>query len=224
MNGESFHFHYTAYEKYAEPNGKCPVCKAPVYYYESPFGGRVFFDELGPPWTKHACTDSGPSPQRRRSGSSRVGNPGERDPRDTEVTIEEQDAEENPKAFELGWLRAGWIPFLCERAEETGIGLLMAGKILAKEEADSRTLTLCQADLLEMFSVQKETLGFSYALAMNVHILLDCLIKNVVYLRNRSFQEYEVSSIAVDKEHQLSVFGFNMRQFSGALPPKKHAR
>jgi hypothetical protein len=27
-----------------------------VYYYESPYGGRVFFDSLGPPWPKHPCT------------------------------------------------------------------------------------------------------------------------------------------------------------------------
>ncbi len=38
------------------PNATCPVCGAAVYYYESPYGGRVFFDELGPPWPKHPCT------------------------------------------------------------------------------------------------------------------------------------------------------------------------
>ena len=41
------------------PNAKCPVCGDPVYYYESPYGGRVFFDEIGPPWAKHPCTDNG---------------------------------------------------------------------------------------------------------------------------------------------------------------------
>lgn len=40
------------------PNSKCPVCGASVYYYESPYGGRVFFDQLGPPWPKHPCTSS----------------------------------------------------------------------------------------------------------------------------------------------------------------------
>ncbi len=38
------------------PNSKCPVCGASVFYYESPYGGRVFFDDLGPPWPKHPCT------------------------------------------------------------------------------------------------------------------------------------------------------------------------
>jgi hypothetical protein len=29
-----------------------------VYFYRSPSGGRVFFDDLGPPWPKHPCTDN----------------------------------------------------------------------------------------------------------------------------------------------------------------------
>lgn len=43
------------------PNSRCPVCGATVFYYESPYGGRVFFDALGPPWPKHPCTDNGVS-------------------------------------------------------------------------------------------------------------------------------------------------------------------
>lgn len=38
------------------PNAKCPVCGDPVFFYRSPSNGRVFFDELGPPWPKHPCT------------------------------------------------------------------------------------------------------------------------------------------------------------------------
>lgn len=41
---------------YTVPNSSCPVCGASVFYYESPYGGRVFFDSLGPPWPKHPCT------------------------------------------------------------------------------------------------------------------------------------------------------------------------
>lgn len=46
-------------ESYTNPNAYCPVCGASVYFYQSPSGGRVFFDELGPPWPKHPCTDNG---------------------------------------------------------------------------------------------------------------------------------------------------------------------
>ena len=40
-------------------NAYCPVCGSPVYYYQNVAGSRVFFDELGPPWPKHPCTDRG---------------------------------------------------------------------------------------------------------------------------------------------------------------------
>ncbi len=38
------------------PNARCPVCQSRVFFYRSPDGGAVFFDELGPPWPKHPCT------------------------------------------------------------------------------------------------------------------------------------------------------------------------
>lgn len=44
---------------YVNPNAHCPVCGASVYFYQSPDGGRVFFESLGPPWPKHPCTDRG---------------------------------------------------------------------------------------------------------------------------------------------------------------------
>ena len=43
---------------YTNPNAQCPVCGAAVYFYMSPYGGRVYFDDLGPPWPKHPCTDT----------------------------------------------------------------------------------------------------------------------------------------------------------------------
>jgi hypothetical protein len=43
---------------YISPNAKCPVCEEPVYFYQNEFGSRVYFDELGPPWPKHPCTDN----------------------------------------------------------------------------------------------------------------------------------------------------------------------
>jgi hypothetical protein len=43
---------------YVNPNAKCPVCGDAVYFYANEHGSRVFFDDLGPPWPKHACTDN----------------------------------------------------------------------------------------------------------------------------------------------------------------------
>ncbi|MGW0244765.1 hypothetical protein [Micromonospora chalcea] len=40
------------------PNAHCPICGAAVYFYANEQGSRVFFDDLGPPWPKHPCTDN----------------------------------------------------------------------------------------------------------------------------------------------------------------------
>ncbi|TIV61843.1 hypothetical protein [Mesorhizobium sp.] len=48
---------------YVNPNAHCPVCGEQVFYYQSPYGGRVFFDDLGWPWEKHGCTDNPRSQQ-----------------------------------------------------------------------------------------------------------------------------------------------------------------
>jgi hypothetical protein len=45
-------------EAFVNPYARCPICGADVFFYNSPFGGRVFFDFLGPPWPKHPCTDT----------------------------------------------------------------------------------------------------------------------------------------------------------------------
>lgn len=45
------------HECFMEPNATCPVCGAPVYYYQNAFGSKVYFDDVGPPWPKHPCMD-----------------------------------------------------------------------------------------------------------------------------------------------------------------------
>ena len=44
---------------FSVPNASCPVCGATVFYYCNDYGSSVFFDEPGPPWSKHPCTDKG---------------------------------------------------------------------------------------------------------------------------------------------------------------------
>lgn len=66
----SFHSHLNGwipplqptYESFTRPNAACPVCGGSVFFYQSVAGGRVFFDELGPPWPKHPCTDNSSVP------------------------------------------------------------------------------------------------------------------------------------------------------------------
>lgn len=54
------------YDSYVNPNAICPVCGAEVFFYQSPYGGRVYFDEMTPPWPKHPCTDNGQIPERNK--------------------------------------------------------------------------------------------------------------------------------------------------------------
>lgn len=43
--------------RWARPNATCPVCGALVYFWSNGIGSRVYFDEMGPPWPRHPCTD-----------------------------------------------------------------------------------------------------------------------------------------------------------------------
>jgi hypothetical protein len=78
---------------YTNPNASCPVCGVRVFFYQAPDGGRVFFDELGPPWPKHPCTDNSESVIGKRHISSK--------------------ATSEVRTFR--WQRDGWYPFICER-------------------------------------------------------------------------------------------------------------
>lgn len=49
---------YSATARFIKPNARCPVCGKEVYFYQNIHGSRVYFDELGPPWPKHPCTDN----------------------------------------------------------------------------------------------------------------------------------------------------------------------
>lgn len=42
---------------FVNSNARCPDCGAPVFFYANASGGKVYFDDLGPPWPKHPCTD-----------------------------------------------------------------------------------------------------------------------------------------------------------------------
>ncbi len=75
---------------FTNPNASCPVCGGRVYFYSSPQGGRVFFDELGPPWPKHPCTDTG---------------------RPVSILPIKASLQANQS---IDFNRDGWVPFLCQ--------------------------------------------------------------------------------------------------------------
>lgn len=108
---------------FTNPNASCPVCGASVYFYQSPAGGRVFFDELGPPWPKHPCTD-------HSKGTSRGG-------AETRVSLTETATvgERRPT-----WVDDGWLPFVCEDVLPSTEGCCMLVGRLGNELT---TLYLC---------------------------------------------------------------------------------
>lgn len=114
---------------FTNPNASCPVCGAHVYFYQSPAGGRVFFDDLGPPWPKHPCTDNSTS-------SGGLARP----------AVAPAAAVSKLGEKRLQWLDDGWSPFICDDAQtSTGdVGYCM----LVGRLGDTQTiLYLCTVKL-----------------------------------------------------------------------------
>lgn len=109
MRVTSWHEASGTYDSYINRNAHCPVCGDNVIFYQSPFGGRVFFDSLGWPWPKHPCTDRSISNNYIR-----------------------KDIEETPKALDV-WQVQGWKPFVClYQNKPIGKQVEIFGKILTK--------------------------------------------------------------------------------------------
>jgi hypothetical protein len=76
-------------DTYTIPNAQCPDCGDPVFFYRSPYGAGVYFDELGVPWPKHSCMDKGREPSARGLGA----------------------IPETPKPRQIPpWKKDGWLP------------------------------------------------------------------------------------------------------------------
>lgn len=66
MEVKTTKYYWQVSDSYTNPNATCPTCRAKVFYYKSPFGGKVYFDYMGPPWPKHPCMDQHHSPNRMK--------------------------------------------------------------------------------------------------------------------------------------------------------------
>ena len=97
---------FRTYESFTIPNASCPVCGALVFFYQSPHGGRVFFDELGPPWMKHPCTDHGAPVTRPAAARMR-------------------------KLRHPTWLGEGWTPVIVQNSRMSGQWHVVPVEILA---------------------------------------------------------------------------------------------
>lgn len=81
---------FETFKSFTNPNASCPECGQRVFFYRSPYGGSVYFDELGPPWPKHPCTDQ----SYRRLSGTKLARP-----------VNPASSEQVPK-----WRVSGWQP------------------------------------------------------------------------------------------------------------------
>src|SRR5580698_9339053 len=146
QSGQRFVFGWVEYPSYVNPNARCPVCGADVYFYQSPYGGRVFFDELGPPWPKHPCTSSNDSPGWRRLRETGVERwllsperPAESNlpTSDSSQKVEAQTNQVSDLREPPEWRKAGWSPLLLSTARSTLSGIVIQGAELL---SDSKTI------------------------------------------------------------------------------------
>lgn len=76
----------------------CSACGNAVFHYQSKHGGSAIFDELGPPWPKHPCSD----------GAKAV-----------RLTASVATDQSLPTRI-YSWQKAGWLPFTDLKVESVG--------------------------------------------------------------------------------------------------------
>jgi hypothetical protein len=223
-SGQRFAFNWVAYLSYVNPNAHCPVCGADVYFYQSPYGGRVFFDELGPPWPKHPCTSGDDFSVRRivqdfqfedlfpksdqqhsETNASKIDSVHESKPVATAET--EKTNYEIPE-----WQKAGWNPLLLTKAEPGGNGIVIEGNEL---RGDSKIeFKFQQINIQDTFQEKRDNLIFSFSMIMNPRRLISALIENVVFIRKISETVFEFSTVVITKDNEMIHFTFQMKLFS----------
>ena len=215
-DGEVFEFPFITYPSYINPNARCPVCGASVYFYQSPYGGRVFFDELGPPWPKHPCTDN---PIVRHHFSSADG----RTRILTTVTKSETSlcetapsearspgALSNPVA---AWVQAGWMPFVVTKIVSRLIGIEAEGKLFMSDGNDSVLFRISQASNDAKLYRARGHLQIGCSLIQNISPILSALNECPILLKkNPDLQNLILSSFVLSRggeveEITLSVVG-----------------
>lgn len=220
--GISFDFPFVTYESYVNPNARCPVCGAAVYFYQSPYGGRVFFDELGPPWPKHPCTDH---PQVRQepstsAGRSRILTIHNGASADGVLHVEDKaQADQDSRPAEARrpppWAKDGWMPFVVERVVPRGIGIEAIGQLYPGTGLSPMPLRIVQADFDAQFLRRRGGITFGYSLTQNANVILSILNEAPIFLRrNDNPQTFDLSSLILTKDHQVEVVTCHVERHS----------
>lgn len=232
-DGEVFEFPFITYPSYVNPNARCPVCGASVYFYQSPYGGRVFFDELGPPWPKHPCTDN---PVVRHHFSSAEGRArilvtaaSQSEKLDSETAQRAQATPIEPTITNAqpprlaAWVEAGWMPFVVTKIvypkkENVTIGIEAEGKLFVAQGSDPIICRIHQKSTNAMFYHTKGGIRFGSDLIQNSSRILSVLNESPVLLkRDPDLQHLTLSSFILTRDGEveeisLSVVGTEIGQ------------
>jgi hypothetical protein len=227
-DGEVFEFPFITYPSYVNPNARCPVCGSSVYFYQSPYGGRVFFDELGPPWPKHPCTDNPVVRHHFSSAESRarflVGattQPSESDSETGERKVSatgETPAPITAPTRLAAWAEAGWMPFVVTRIVPRPIGIEAEGKLFVSAGNESVAFRIVQASADARFSRTQGQLRIGFSLVQNTSPILSALNECPILLKkDPDLQHLTLSSFILTRDGEveeitLSVVGTEVGQ------------
>ncbi|WP_240230046.1 hypothetical protein [Devosia lacusdianchii] len=151
---------------YVNPNANCPVCGAAVFFYANASGSKVYFDDLGPPWQKHPCTDN---PRRTiREHPAFAGGPVRRAAGITQELVE---AARTAGAFHASAGVGRWHLLVVVAVERRGKSIRLLTEHLASDDAQ-RVWISCISDepLFEVgdfLSRQGNRFSFLYKEAMS---------------------------------------------------------
>lgn len=185
------HFQWSDFPSYVVPNAKCPQCGASVYFYQSPYGGRVFFDDLGPPWPKHPCTDSSqfraPRPNAKRvTGHLKV------------------DAEQiRPDNAPLPkWTSEGWKPFVAQSVKVEGAKLVAMGYVVESSGRKEMKVT-CSMDSNRYYECNDSGTLIGINFLMNSGRMIDALREGLVMVRYKTEKTVEVEILFMTHLHEV---------------------
>jgi len=192
-DGEVFEFPFITYPSYINPNARCPVCGASVYFYQSPYGGRVFFDELGPPWPKHPCTDN---PVVRHHFSSAEGRASilvsaarQSEKPDSQTAQRAEATPPEPRITDAlpprlaAWAEAGWMPFVVTRIVSRPLGIEAEGKLFVSAGSESVSFRIFQASADATFCRTQGQLRIGFSLVQNTSPILSVLNECPILLK-----------------------------------------
>jgi hypothetical protein len=191
FDGEVFEFPFVSYPSYVNPNARCPVC-GDVYFYQSPYGGRVFFDDLGPPWPKHPCTDDPVVRHHFSSTESRarflIGTKTEQTESDSQTDEHKEPAvvaalvPVAPARF-VEWVAEGWMPFIVSRIPNRRIGIEAEGKLYVSVGSEPLAFRIIQTSPDARFYRKQGQLQIGFSLIQNSSPVLCALNECPVLLK-----------------------------------------